>query len=293
LLLTLVVAASLGSGRQARAQMAPAAENPRAPVEPVAEAADATDADNADKDAQIDWSQLSADASTLTPNADWKPRTAKPAQPGADLSWSSNDRPNGSAAVAVKQPLWSFWDARVGADMTVARQPATLTESQILSEKLAKGGSLPQSSGTAWAAITAPGIGSIWDKTAVEARVDPAQEQSKLGTTISKSVQLDEQYSVTLQNGTNVIQQGVVPVPGIAGRQVRSYETEQQARLNNADTGTSLIAGQTLSSANDRWLHKLGAEQKLFDGVKVTGSVGETAQGATSKSIGIGFNRSW
>ena len=42
--------------------------------------------------------------------------------------------------------------------MTVARQ-GTLTESEALSERLANGGNSPQSSGTAWAAITAPGVG--------------------------------------------------------------------------------------------------------------------------------------
>jgi hypothetical protein len=110
------------------------------------------------------------------------------------MSWSSKDKPNGSAALSVKQPLSPFWDARIGADMTVARQPGTLTASELLSEKLANGGSEPQSSGTAWAAITAPGVGSIWDKTAIEARVDPSQEQSKLGTSLSKSLPLSEQY---------------------------------------------------------------------------------------------------
>ena len=60
-----------------------------------------------------------------------------------------------------------------------------------------------------------PASASIWDKTSVEARVDPAQEQSKLGTSLSKSVPISEQYSLTLQNGYNLIQQGIVPVPGI------------------------------------------------------------------------------
>src|SRR4030095_5894582 len=118
-----------------------------------------------------------------------------------------------TSAVSVKQSISPFWDARIGVDMTVARQ-GTATTSALLSEKLANGGSLPQSSGTAWAAITAPGVASIWDKTSVEARVDPGQEQSKLGTSLSKSVPLTDQYSLTLQNSYNVIQQGVVPVPG-------------------------------------------------------------------------------
>ena len=89
-----------------------------------------------------------------------------------DASWSANETANGTSAVSVKQSITPFWDTRIGADMTVARQ-GTATTSEQLSEKLANGGSLPQSSGTAWAAISAPGVASIWDKTSVEARVDP------------------------------------------------------------------------------------------------------------------------
>jgi hypothetical protein len=104
---------------------------------------------------------------------------------------------------------------------------------------------------------------------------------------------LSEQYSLTLQNGYNVIQQGVVPVSGIPGHPVRTYETDQLAKLSLTDTGTSLIAGQTLSSSEDKWLRKVGAEQKLFDGVSISGSIGETASGASNKSLTAGFKRSW
>jgi hypothetical protein len=209
------------------------------------------------------------------------------------MSWSSKDTPNGAAAVSVKQPLSPFWDARIGADMTVAREPMAPTASELLAEKLANGGSAPQSSGTAWAAVTAPGVGAIWDKTAIEARLDPSQEQSKLGTSLSKSLPLGQQYSLTLQNGYNVIQQSVVPVPGIVGRPARNYETEQSAKLSIADTGTSFIAGQTLSTSDDRWFRRIGAEQKLFGGVSISGSIGETPLGTVSKSVTAGFNRSW
>ena len=105
--------------------------------------------------------------------------------------------------------------------------------SELLAEKSANGGNLPQSGGTAWASITAPGAGAIWDKTAVEARVDPAQDQSKLGTTIIKSVPLADQYSLTLQNGYNVTEQGVVPVPGVAARPAHNYQTDQSAKLEH------------------------------------------------------------
>ena len=207
-------------------------------------------------------------------------------------AWSANERANGTSAVSVKQSITPFWDTRIGADMTVARQ-GTATTSELLSEKLANGGSLPQSSGTAWAAITAPGVASIWDKTSVEARVDPGSEQSRLGTSLSKSLPLSEQYSLTLKNDYNLIQQGIVPVPGIVSHPARSYETDQSARLSIADTGTSLIAGQTLSTSDDKWLRKVGAEQKLFDGVTISGSIGETPSGAANKSLSAGFKRSW
>jgi hypothetical protein len=82
-------------------------------------------------------------------------------------------------------------------------------------------------------------------------------------------------------------------VPGITGRPVRNYQTEQSAKLSIADTGTSFIAGQTLSSVDDKWLRKIGAEQKLFGDVSISGSLGETAQGTSNKSLAAGFKRSW
>jgi hypothetical protein len=106
-------------------------------------------------------------------------------------------------------------------------------------------------------------------------------------------VPFDQRYSLTLQNGYNYIQQGIVPVPGFAARPGHNYETEQSAKLSIGDTGTSLVAGQTLSSNDDKWLRKVGAEQKLFGGVSITGSIGETAQGVTNKSITAGFKQSW
>jgi hypothetical protein len=240
---------------------------------------------------KLDWSLLNVDASTLTDPAP-KGSGASKAAGSMGTAWSGNERANGTSAVSVKQSISPFWDTRIGADMTVARQ-GTATTSEQLSEKLANGGSLPQSSGTAWAAITAPGVASIWDQTSVEARVDPGSEQSKLGTSLSKSLPLGEQYSLTLKNGYNLIQQGLVPVPGIISHPARSQETDQSARLSIADTGTSLIAGQTLSTSDDKWLRKVGAEQKLFDGVTISGSIGETPSGAANKSLSAGFKRSW
>ena len=179
----------------------------------------------------------------------------------------------------------------MGADMTVTREPTTMSE--LLAEKSANGGNLPQSGGSAWAAVTAPGAGPVWDKTAVEARVNPDTDQSKLGTSISKQVPLNDQTSLTLSNGYNMTQQGIVPVPGMVSRPERTYDTDQSAKVELTETGTSLTAGQTLSTSDDKWLRKVGAEQKLFGGVTISGSIGETAQGTTNKSVTAGFRKSW
>ena len=284
----------LASMVAAAAQTPPADDDTDEPAAEETEAAAGANDVDIMKDidvSKLDWSLLNVDASTLTGPA-MKGNGASKAAGSMDTAWSANERTNGTSAVSVKQSISPFWDTRIGADMTVARQGTTTTSEQ-LSEKLANGGSLPQSSGTAWAAVTAPGVASIWDQTSVEARVDPGSEQSKLGTSLSKSLPLGEQYSLTLKNGYNLIQQGLVPVPGIISHPARSQETDQSARLSITDTGTSLIAGQTLSTSDDKWLRKVGAEQKLFDGVTISGSIGETPSGAANKSLSAGFKRSW
>ena len=239
----------------------------------------------------IDWSQLEpAPAATDNTKAPADPKARRALKDGAASSWSSQDKSNGAAALSVRQSMIPFWDTRVGADLTVARQqPASAAEA--LQQKITTGEQ--QSSGAAWAAMTAPGVGSIWDRTAIEARLDPSQEQSRFGTSLSKSVTLDERTSLTLQNGGSVTQQGAAPIPGITGHAARNYALDQSAKLSIADTGTSFVAGQTLSSTDDKWLRKIGAEQKLFGGVSVSGSIGETLQGTANKSVSAGFKKSW
>jgi hypothetical protein len=243
-----------------------------------AAAATTEDTDIANLD--IDWSLLDVDASTLMTANPKQLRAGPRAAPSNEMTWSAQDKGYGSA-VSVKQPVSPFLDTRVGADMNVVRQPQTFAE--LLAERASNGGNEPQSGGSAWAAVTAPGLGSIWDKTAVEARIDPAQDQGKLGTSLSKSLSLGEQYSLTLQNGYNLVQQGLA----------HSYETEQSARFSITDTGTSFSAGQTLSTADDKWLRRIGAEQKIVGGFNISGSVAETALGPANKSITAGFKQSW
>ena len=296
--LPLAAAFIFGSVLSAQAQIIPPFSPPpgaTAPDDEEAEVAETTpdvnDADvlkGIDVD-KLDWSQLAIDAGTLNDIITARKRAKAAANSG--MNWSSNANADGSSAVTVKQSVSSFWDTRIGADMTVTKEPTTMSE--LLAQKAENGGNLPQSSGSAWAAATAPGAGAIWDKTAVEARVDPGSEQSKLGASLTKSVPLSGDTSLTLQNGYSVNQQGTTALPGVGGHITRNYGTDQSAKVTITDTGTSITAGQTLSTTDDKWLRKVGAEQKLFDNVTVSGSVGETSQGAINKSVTAGFKKSW
>ncbi|HEV2154174.1 hypothetical protein [Bradyrhizobium sp.] len=290
----LAAAFILGSVLTASAQIIPPFSPGPAAADEEAETAEAPDVNDPDVMKgidvdKLDWGQLAIDAGTLNDIIAAKKRAQAAANNG--LNWSSNANTNGSSAVTVKQSVFEFWDTRIGADMTVANEPRTMSE--LMAQKAANGGSLPQSSGSAWATATAPGAGQIWDKTALEARVDPGSEQSKLGASLTKSVPLSGDTSLTLQNGYSVNQQGTTAVPGIGGHITRNYETDQSAKVTITDTGTSVTAGQTLSTTDDKWLRKVGAEQKLFDNVTVSGSVGETSQGAINKSVTAGFKKSW
>jgi hypothetical protein len=197
---SLVLAAGLGMAC-AHAQVPPSTEETDRPTIKTTDGAG--EPEEADiKDLELDWSQLNVDASTLmAPRGELKSRLAPRAGANSEVIWSSREQTNGSA-VSVKQSVFgeAMVDAKVGADMTVVREPTTLSE--LLSEKALNGGNEPQSGGTAWATITAPGAGSLWDKTAVEARLDPAQDQTKLGTSLSKSLDLGEQYSLPCKTAT-------------------------------------------------------------------------------------------
>ncbi len=159
-----------------------ATDTPKDTPEDNDEATPAADANDADilKDidqSKLDWSQLDTDSTSL-PTLAPKGAARRGSIAGNDPSWTTNNNANGSSAVSVKQSISPFLDTRVGADMTVAKPGATTTSEQ-LSERLANGGSQPQSGGSAWASMSAPGVASIWDKTSVEARIDPGATRAR------------------------------------------------------------------------------------------------------------------
>jgi len=86
----------------------------------------------------------------------------------------------------ASMPPASDWSSKAGIDYRKPSFPAADPQPGALTA-----GSFPdQSNGVAWATVTAPGFQFPlgWDQTSIETRVDPSQQQSKVGTTLSRSV---------------------------------------------------------------------------------------------------------
>src|SRR5581483_6958650 len=117
---------------------------------PAEQAADADPMKDIDV-SKLDWSQLAIDETTFLDRPEAAARRKAAADKAAALDWSNQNKGSIASGVSVKQSVSPFWDARIGADMTVTRQPTTMSE--LLAEKAENGGSLPQSGGSAWAAV--------------------------------------------------------------------------------------------------------------------------------------------
>ena len=195
--------------------------------------------------------------------------------PGNEPLDLSTPLPDESKYKTVKpfasMPLASDWSSKAGIDYRKPSFPAADFQPGALTT-----GSVPdQSNGVAWATVTAPGFQFPlgWDQTSIETRVDPSQQQSKVGTTLSRSVPVGENVTATLQNGLGLTS----PLPN-ATTHDHGWTSNQSLRFNVLPTDTSVSLGANISSTDEKWLPSLSAEQKLFGGpFRVTGSVSETS----------------
>jgi hypothetical protein len=200
------------------------------------------------------------------------------------------DKPDGSSSITVGRKLESDLDAKVGADFNLSAPPTT----DIRPGQSPFADRRDNSSGAAWANVTLPGpdVPLAWDKQTLDARVDPAQEQGKFGTTFSRSVPVGNGLSLTLEDGYAVTRARNTDAASNATTQ--SWETDKALRLKVAPVDTTLSVGTKMSGTDKQWLNSVGAEQKLFGSpVTVTGTISETTTGDLNRSIMGVFKREW
>ena len=134
----------------------------------------------------------------------------------------------------------------------------------------------------------------LFDKTAVDARLDPSQEKGQLAATLSRTLPLSSDVSVTLQDKYSVTQSlQSNPVPRRNPPAASVWQTDRSLRLNLRPTSTTLSAGVVTSNSDSQWHNKLSAEQQIVGPLNVTTSVTDPGTAASSKSIAAGFKHTW
>jgi hypothetical protein len=214
---------------------------------------------------------------------------------------SRTDKPDGSSALTVGRRLPTPWETKVGADVSLAA-PSGIAAS----DNLARGVAQDRSSGAVWGNLTMPGLRPLgFDKTSVEARVDAGKDEGKLGATLSRSVPINQELSVTLQNSYSVKQSLATtatgaPMPPTTGTPntgaaapAPAWGVDETVRLNVDPSGTTFSAGAGASTVDTQWHNKLSMEQTLVGPLKLTTSIEDAGTTTPKKSITAGFKRTW
>jgi len=239
---------------------------------------------------------LTFDPSNLASTAPAKPLRLPGLSNRNGLDVSRTAKPDGSSTVVVKQPLPIDWEAKVGADLGLA---ATATDSYQ------PGSPMPwtrdgRGSGAAWASVGVSNLATL------DARVDPSNDQGKVGTTLKHSMPVGSTFSVTLQNSYSVTETFGPPaaaasdlplmaVPTVAATQPMPHVwgNEKIAKFDILPSGTTLAAGLASTSSDPVTHNKLSAEQQLYGPLHVTTAVTDVGQPSSSKSITAGFKLNW
>ena len=207
----------------------------------------------------------------------------------AALAVNRTEKADGSSTVVVKQPLapdlaTADVDADVGADVNLAPPPVAVYE---------PGRPLPGN------AVDNPGSGAAWasvglrNLASVDARVDPTDDQGKLGGTLKHSVPVGKDLSVTLQDSYSITQtlSASTEPPATAAPQI--WGNDKSVKLSIAPTSTTLGA-DIATASNDPVTHQtLSADQKIYGPLHVTTAVTDIGQPSENKSVTAGFKLHW
>ena len=205
---------------------------------------------------------------------------------------SRTNKSDGTSSAALKQPLPIDWDAKIGADVGYTASDGYLRPLPANRDNGA---------GTAWASV-----GVVPNLASVDARLDPNNDQGKLGTTFKHSLPLGSKYSVTLQNSYSVTQTFVptatassdipmmtAPVGSSGPAVPQVWGNEKIAKFDILPTGTTFGAGLASTSTDTVTHRTLSAGQKLYGPLEVTTAVTDIGQTYASKSVSARFKLNW
>lgn len=240
-----------------------------------------------------DWTAMGFEAPAAAPQAaaaetaEVEPYflNGKPALPagssaqGVTTRVSRTVHNDGSSAVTAAGAVREWRGAEFGVDMALAARP------QAPVPTAAPTGPQDGAGAAAWARAPLPGVSNLtgWQQGTVDVRVDPLQEQSRLGTTFTREVTVTQDVSARLNDSYAV-------TSSINGTQ--QWETGKSVSVDMKATGTSVSVGTTTRSGEQAWLPSVSATQQVLGPLSVTTSVSDTGENL-NKSISAGFRRTW
>jgi hypothetical protein len=281
-----------------------AAEEPGATAAPPVESAEVSIADQPAEGPPLDEATaaalgqaLSFDPAALAADAPAKPLAMPDLKPAA-LDVSGSDKPDGSSRVAIKQPLpTTDWDSKVGVDLNAAAPTLTYQPGAPLP------GTQTGNAGAAWASVGLPNLASL------DARVDPGNDQGRLGTTLQHSIPLGSGFSFALRDSFSVSDSlgvtGPTPsapagLPMMALPQTATsastdpvWSNQPGVKLAILSTGTTLAANLASSSTDPVTHNTLSAVQKIYGPLHVTTSVTDLGEATANKSISAELKLDW
>jgi hypothetical protein len=203
-----------------------------------------------------------------------------------DAFGKRTDNADGTAALTLGHKLTTVWDAKIGIDVALAAEP----DPWALPGKpqpLATGAG----AGAAWANVALPGLG--WDKTVVDARLMPFEEQARLGARMSRNVPIGHDVSLTVEAGYAFVHRLAEMVAAGAASTARpTFEGDRRVAVRFLATKTTVAVGQAYSHEERQWRSTISAEQALFGGpVSLNGSLNEIGGGEYSTALTAAFRR--
>lgn len=202
---------------------------------------------------------------------------------GKGLDLSRTDRPDGSGTVVVKKTLTTEWDANVGADLGLAphAQQGYNRDNPLGVTRNDRG------SGAAWASL------GVTRFATVDARVDPDNEQGRIGTTFKQSLPVGDKFAVSVQSRYSITETLGQPQAAASDIQPRVWGSENIARLDILSTGTTLGAGLSAASTDPVTHNTLSAEQKIYGPLGVTTAVTDLGRPGENKSLRARLKLTW
>lgn len=230
--------------------------------------------------------QAEAEAQASAPEPEPYFFNSKPSVPGGSQAQGVTTRvsrtvnKDGSSAVTAAGAVREWRGAEFGVDMSLAARQGSPVPVQSASPSSQDG-----AGAAAWARAQIPGVATLtgWEKGSVDVRVDPVQEQGRLGTTFSREFSVTDGVSARVNDSYAVTS---------SADGTQQWETGKSVSVDMKSTGTTVSVGTGNRSGETRWQPSVSASQQIVGPLSVTTSVADNGD-TLNKSITAGFRHAW